>query len=159
MFPFILLIRSHIPPSITQQCLSNALWSIQNQCPAPLMMCLFISLFSHLYLCMIMFCVLSLFYDPKYHPHHHYAGLWSCRRLGLNSFQHASVFHVPYRSAMSYRHWYCCKNNGESMYSWQLIALLCDVIYLPLHLDIWGNGGSSLYKPLTLQPFLQDSVE
>lgn len=92
MFPFICL-RSHKPPSISQQCLTNALWSPQNQCPAPLLMSLFISFYSQLCVCMITFCVLSLFYDPKYDPRRR-AGLWSCCRLGLNSSQHASVFHV-----------------------------------------------------------------
>lgn len=62
---------------------------------------------------MMTFCVLS--FDPEYYSHQ-YAGLWSCCRLGLNSSQHASVFHV--HSEVLCPTATRCEINGERMYSW-----------------------------------------
>lgn len=107
-------------------------------------------------------CVLSLFYDHKYYPPDHcYAGLWICRRLGLNSSQHASVFHVPYQSAMFYPQWYRCQKNGESIeyrnYSvCQFVRLLRAIVFLPLYLDIWGLVSPPCLDHLSQQPCLQE---
>lgn len=147
----IVLISSHTPGHIKQH---NSAWGAPAD-PLPPVKQLFIFVLYHLYLHDHV-CVLSLFYDHKYYDHY-YAGLWSCHRLGLNSSQHASVFHLPYRSALLV---FVGVDVGGSVHGWLLMFASSsghDVPFLPpLCLDIGALVGPACFNPSSQQLSLQE---